>query len=113
MKKKTIEIMSPTGSWESLQAAIIAFLFKRLNFKILKFVVLNTINVSIYIFAIFVGATIFALVLRLCGGDELIEFGLTGMGFGPYGLIIFFVSVVFLLGFQLLLMETGKLQNKI
>ncbi|MDP6124071.1 MAG: TRAP transporter large permease subunit, partial [Arenicellales bacterium] len=85
----------------ALGAAVIALVFKRLNFKVLKDVVLNTMNVSAYIFAIFVGATIFALVLRLCGGDEMIESVLTGMGFGPYGLIIFVVSVVFVLGFFL------------
>ncbi|MCP4387699.1 MAG: TRAP transporter large permease subunit, partial [Gammaproteobacteria bacterium] len=58
-------------------------------------------NTSAYIFAIFVGATIFALVLRECGGDELIESTLNGLGFGPYGLIIFVLALVFLLGFFL------------
>jgi TRAP-type mannitol/chloroaromatic compound transport system permease large subunit len=64
-------------------------------------VVINTMNTAAYIFAIFVGATIFALVLRECGGDELIESALTGLGFGPHGLIIFVLVVVFFLGFFL------------
>ena len=58
-------------------------------------------NTSAYIFAIFVGATIFALVLRECGGDELIESALVGLGFGPHGLIIFVLVLVFILGFFL------------
>lgn len=85
----------------ALGAVIIALFNKKFNFKILKEVVLNTMNVSAYIFAIFVGATVFALVLRLCGGDELIESVLTGLGFGPYGLVLFVMAVVFFLGFFL------------
>ena len=85
----------------ALGAVIIALFNKKFNFKILKEVVINTMNVSAYIFAIFVGATVFALVLRLCGGDELIESALIGLGFGPYGLILFVMAVVFFLGFFL------------
>ena len=85
----------------AIGAVIIALFNKKFNFKILKEVVMNTMNVSAYIFAIFVGATVFALILRLCGGDELIESALTGLGFGPYGLILFVMAVVFFLGFFL------------
>ena len=85
----------------ALGAVIIALFNKKFNFKILKEVVMNTMNVSAYIFAIFVGATVFALVLRLCGGDELIESALIGLGFGPYGLVLFVMAVVFFLGFFL------------
>jgi tripartite ATP-independent transporter DctM subunit len=85
----------------AMGATLIAVLFKRFNWKVLKDVVINTMNTSAYIFAIFVGATIFALVLRECGGDELIESALMGLGFGPHGLIIFVLLLVFFLGFFL------------
>jgi tripartite ATP-independent transporter DctM subunit len=85
----------------ALGSALIAVIFKSFNLKVLKEVVINTMNTAAYIFAIFVGATIFALVLRECGGDELIASGLTGLGFGPSGLIIFVLVVVFFLGFFL------------
>lgn len=85
----------------ALGATILAFGFKRLDFKVLKEVVINTMNTSAYIFAIFVGATIFALVLRELGGDELIESTLTGLDMGPYQLILFVLAVIFLLGFFL------------
>ena len=85
----------------ALGATIIAVLFKRFSWRVLKDVVVNTMNTAAYIFAIFVGATIFALILRECGGDELIETALTGLGFGPYGLIIFVLVMVFFLGFFL------------
>ncbi|MBT5940878.1 MAG: TRAP transporter large permease subunit [Rhodospirillaceae bacterium] len=85
----------------ALGATLIAVIFRRFNWKVLKDVVINTMNTAAYIFAIFVGATIFALVLRESGGDELIESALTGLGFGPNGLIIFVLVVVFFLGFFL------------
>jgi len=85
----------------ALGATLIAILFRRFKWQVLKDVVINTMNTAAYIFAIFVGATIFALVLRECGGDELIESALTGLGFGPHGLIIFVLVVVFFLGFFL------------
>jgi len=50
---------------------------------------------------IFIGATMFALVLRELGGDELIEEALTGLPFGPYGVLIVILLIVFLLGFLL------------
>ncbi|MCP3852945.1 MAG: TRAP transporter large permease subunit [Gammaproteobacteria bacterium] len=85
----------------ALGATLIAIVFKRLNFAILKEVVLNTMNTSAYIFAIFVGATVFALVLRELGGDELIESTLTGLDMAPYQLILFVLAIIFLLGFFL------------
>ena len=85
----------------ALGATVIAVLYKRFNWNVLKEVVINTMNTAAYIFAIFVGATIFALVLRECGGDQLIESSLTGLGLGPNGLIIFVLILVFFLGFFL------------
>ena len=85
----------------ALGAVVIAVLYKRFSWNVLKDVVINTMNTAAYIFAIFVGATIFALVLRECGGDELIESALMGLGFGPHGLIIFVLVLVFFLGFFL------------
>lgn len=54
-----------------------------------------------YIFMIFLGASCFALVLRELGGDELIESFLSGLPFGPYGIIAFILMIVFFLGFFL------------
>jgi tripartite ATP-independent transporter DctM subunit len=85
----------------ALGAMVIALGYRQLNWAVLKEVTINTFNTSAYIFAIFVGATVFALVLRELGGDELIESTLTGLPFGPYGIIAFILGVVFLLGFFL------------
>ena len=85
----------------ALGSIILTITYKRFNFAVLKDVVLNTMNTSAYIFGIFVGATIFALVLRECGGDQFIEDGLNSLGLGPYGLIIAILIIIFFLGFFL------------
>jgi tripartite ATP-independent transporter DctM subunit len=96
-----IATVTEASAFGAIGATIIAILYKHYSFEILKEVVIKTMNTSAYIFAIFVGATIFALILRECGGDALIESGLTGLGLGPYGIIIFVLVVVFFLGFFL------------
>jgi len=82
-------------------ATLLALYNRKFNFKVLKEVISGTMNTTAYIFAIFIGATCFALVLRELGGDELIESFLTGLPFGPYGIILFILGVIFLLGFFL------------
>ncbi len=85
----------------ALGATLLAMYNRKFSFKVLKEVMQGTYNTTAYIFAIFIGATCFALVLRELGGDELIESFLTGLPFGPYGIIIFILAVIFLLGFFL------------
>jgi TRAP-type mannitol/chloroaromatic compound transport system permease large subunit len=64
--------------------------------------VLNeTTRTSGYLFAIFVGATAFSLVLRGLGGDQLIERALMGLPFGPTGILVSILFFTFLLGFFL------------
>ncbi len=85
----------------ALGATILAAINKRLNFKVLVEVMKACFNTTAYIFAIFLGATCFALVLRSLGGDEFIERILTGIPLGPYGIMAVILGAVFLLGFFL------------
>ncbi len=85
----------------ALGATLLAIYNRKFSFRVLKDVLQGTYNTTAYIFAIFLGATCFALVLRELGGDELIESALTGLPFGPYGIILFILGIVFLLGFLL------------
>ncbi len=85
----------------ALGATILALANKKLNLKVLVEVMKSCFNTTAYIFAIFLGATCFALVLRSLGGDELIERSLTGLPFGPYGIMMVILGAVFLLGFFL------------
>jgi tripartite ATP-independent transporter DctM subunit len=85
----------------ALGAILLAAFYKKLNFPVFKQVSLDAYRTTAYIFMIFIGATMFALVLRELGGDELIERGLTSLPFGPYGVLIAILLIVFLLGFLL------------
>ncbi|MEH6652434.1 MAG: TRAP transporter large permease subunit [Motiliproteus sp.] len=85
----------------ALGATLLAVYNRRFNFPVLKEVMQGTYNTTAYIFMIFIGATCFALVLRELGGDELIESFLTGLPFGPYGIVAFILFIIFLLGFFL------------
>ena len=58
-------------------------------------------NTTAYIFAIFLGATCFALVLRSLGGDEFIEHILSNIPLGPHGVMTVILGCIFLLGFFL------------
>lgn len=85
----------------AIGATILAVVYRKLNLKKLTTVCISTFNTTAYIFAIFVGATVFSYVLRELGGDELIESMVSSTGFGPQGTIIFILFIVFLLGFVL------------
>jgi tripartite ATP-independent transporter DctM subunit len=65
----------------ALGATVLALYYRKFNVKVLKNVLGDTYNTTAYIFAIFIGATCFALVLRELGGDELIESFLKGLTF--------------------------------
>ncbi|SCA56841.1 putative C4-dicarboxylate transporter family protein, DctM subunit [Candidatus Terasakiella magnetica] len=85
----------------ALGATLLAAFYRNLNIKVFFEVCKATFNTTAYIFAIFLGATCFALVLRELGGDEIIEGMLTGLPFGPYGIVMVILGFVFLLGFIL------------
>ena len=85
----------------ALGAMLLALARRRLSFAGLKDVLQNTMKTTSYIFALFVGATAFSLVLRGFGGDELIEDALTSLPFGPYGVVLIILLITFLLGFVL------------
>ncbi len=85
----------------ALGATLLSAYNRKLNLKVFHGVLLDSSKTTAYIFTIFLGATCFALVLRELGGDELIERGLTSLPFGPYGVLICILFIVFLLGFLL------------
>jgi tripartite ATP-independent transporter DctM subunit len=85
----------------ALGATILAWVNKKLSFKVLKEVMESCFSTTAYIFAIFIGATVFALVLRSLGGDELVERALSNIPFSTYGVLLVILGVVFLLGFFL------------
>jgi tripartite ATP-independent transporter DctM subunit len=82
-------------------ALLLAALNRRLTFKVLKDSIKQTTRTTAFIFAIFLGATAFAVVLRGLGGDRVIEDALLGLPLEPTGILMVILLVVFLLGFFL------------
>jgi len=82
-------------------ATMLALAKGRLTLKVLHEVVVQTTTTNAFIFGILVGASMFALVLRGLGGDELIESTLIGLELGPNGTLFVILFIVFLLGFVL------------
>ncbi len=82
-------------------ATLLAVMNHEVNHRMLRDVVKETTKTTAYIFAIFVGATAFSVVLRGLGGDELISGLLKGLPFGPTGILLSILFVTFLLGFFL------------
>lgn len=85
----------------ALGALLLALARRRLSWSGLNGVVRQTTKTTAYIFALFVGATAFSLVLRGLGGDEVIEGALTGLPFGTEGVVIVVLIATFFLGFFL------------
>jgi len=85
----------------ALGATLLAAYYKQLSLKALKAVMSDTLKTTGFIFGIFIGATCFSLVLRELGGDEVIEGLITGLPFGPYGILLSILGFVFFLGFFL------------
>jgi len=82
-------------------ALILMFVNGNLTLRKLKNISVSTMNTTGYIFAIFVGATCFSLVLRELGGDELIVSALHSISDDPIIIILFILGLVFILGFVL------------
>ena len=82
-------------------AMVLAALNKRLNLKVIRDSLEGTLHTMGFLFAIFIGATCFSLVLRLLGGDELIANLVQNWQVGDYTKIAAILFVVFLLGFFL------------
>ena len=96
-------IATPTESASvgAVGAAMIALLKGELNFNNLKETAIGTVKLSSFVFVILIGASMFSLVFRAFGGDEMIEHFLGNLPGGLYAALILVMVVIFLLGFFL------------
>ena len=85
----------------AIGALIIASLNKKIDINFIKETSQRTAIVSTMIFAILIGASIFSLIFRGIGGDELIDLIFGSLPGGPYVALLFVLFLVFLLGFIL------------
>ncbi|MCA1777203.1 MAG: TRAP transporter large permease subunit, partial [Loktanella sp.] len=82
-------------------ATLLAFFNRRLSLSVIWLVAVRTTLTTSFIFAIFIGATAFALVMRGLGGDQMIEEALNAIPFGPTGVVLTVLFFAFLAGFFL------------
>jgi tripartite ATP-independent transporter DctM subunit len=74
---------------------------RQFNLAILRDVMRTTTRVSSMVFLILIGASLFSLVFRGFGGDELVRSLLTDLPGGVFGAMLVVMLVMFLLGFIL------------
>jgi tripartite ATP-independent transporter DctM subunit len=82
-------------------ALVIAFINGKINLGFIKNTSEKTAVVTTMIFTILIGASIFSLIFRGVGGDELINLIFSSLPGGAYTALIFVLLVIFLLGFIL------------
>jgi tripartite ATP-independent transporter DctM subunit len=96
-------IATPTeaASVGAVGAMILALVQGRFNGRMLREVVYSTASISAMVFMILIGASLFSLVFRGFGGDELIAELLHSLPGGVIGAMVVVMTVMFLLGFVL------------
>ncbi|MDW5378362.1 TRAP transporter large permease subunit [Halomonas sp. HP20-15] len=80
---------------------LLALAMRSLDFATLREAVRDTSRTSAMILFVVIGATCFSVVFKRLGGDYMIEELITGTGFGPYGLLLLIMGLIFVLGFFL------------
>jgi tripartite ATP-independent transporter DctM subunit len=96
-------IATPTeaASVGAIGATILAALRWRLSFHVLRQVAISTATITSMVFIILLGASVFSIVFRLMGGDNLVHDILTALPGGVYGALIVVMLMMFVLGFIL------------
>jgi tripartite ATP-independent transporter DctM subunit len=96
-------IASPTeaSGLGALGAILIAILNNKLNFQTLAETVKQSASITSMVFIILIGASVFSLVFRGLGGEELIEQIFNSIPGGLFGSMLLVMVLIFLLGFIL------------
>lgn len=79
-------------------ATVLALLAGQLSFRALSEVVYETGRVTAMILFVLIGATVFSGVFKSLGGDAMIADAVSATGLGPWGVMILFMVILFVLG---------------
>lgn len=82
-------------------AILLALVQRQLNLDRLREVMRSTLKVTAMVFLILIGASVFSLVFRGFGGDELVRELLTDLPGGVFSAVLIVMVLMFLLGFIL------------
>ena len=80
-------------------ATFLALVKGRLKWPVLKDVCERSALTGAMLFFLFAGATVFSYVFRSLGGDDLVIDLVEQAGFGPWGILLLLMLIVFILGF--------------
>ncbi len=96
-------LATPTeaASVGAMGSIVLAISQGQFNVKKLREVMRSTTQVSSMVFLILIGASVFSLVFRGYGGDELVEALLSDLPGGVFGAMMVVMLIMFLLGFVL------------
>lgn len=96
-------VATPTeaASVGAVGAILLAAAQRRFDLAMLREVMRSTLRITSMVFLIFIGASVFSLVFRGLGGDELVEALLTSLPGGVLGAMLVVMLMMFLLGFVL------------
>ncbi|SDO76458.1 TRAP transporter, DctM subunit [Lutimaribacter pacificus] len=96
-------IATPTeaASVGAIGATILAAFRWRLSFRVLHQTVISTATITCMVFIILFGASVFSIVFRMMGGDNLVHEFLNGLPGGTLTAVAVVMFIMFLLGFIL------------
>ncbi len=96
-------VATPTeaASVGAVGAMILAALRWRLSFRILQETVIATATITSMVFIILFGASVFSIVFRLMGGDNLVHEFLSNLPGGAMAAVVVVMAIMFVLGFIL------------
>lgn len=92
---------SEAAAMGALGALCLAFGMGKLRLDVLRDISRTTLEVSAMVFMILLGATLFSLVFRGFGGEELVQTLFEHLPGGRYGALLVVLIFMFLLGFVL------------
>lgn len=80
-------------------ATVLALMRRTLNYRVLRDVCEGTLKLTVMIYVIMFGATIFSLVFRGFGGEKIAEDVLQSLPGGAFGALAVTLALMFVLGF--------------
>ena len=96
-------IATPTESASvgAIGAMLLAIMRNQFNLAVLREVMQQTTKISCMVFVILLGASVFSLVFRGLGGEEIVTDVLAAMPGGAFGAMFVVMALMFFLGFFL------------
>lgn len=94
-------IATPTesASLGAFGSIILALMYRKLSYGMIKEASLETVKTTSMVFAILIGATAFSMVFTYSGADELVEVFMTSLPGEKWGFLILSMLIIMFLGF--------------